>query len=153
MFNPALFTLTFLRRRFIRRVSEWYFAAVMTAIGIILLDGNTFDLQPYALIRDYADQTTWALWLTFIGSARLVVLLINGGLRRGSPHLRIILASVSSLIWLTFFVCTAIATTTPLMLGPFLAGATIFDLINCYRAAQDARREDDESGVRHGQPG
>lgn len=146
-----LFTINIntVQHRFHRRLCEWYLACVMLSAGIVLLFSGTFELPPYEIVRKIANQQTWAVLLTTLGGLRVMVLVANGAIRRGSPHMRAVLALLSAVLW-AFLLAGLLAFNIPLLLGPFLAWAIFYDGANSYRAAQDAREEDDAGGVKNG---
>lgn len=145
-----IFTLDLvtIKHRLHRRLCEWHLAVVMMLSGLALMVGDTFLLEPFAVVRQIASQDTWAWTLFIVGFLRFGVLFVNGAIERGSPHLRSGLASISTLLW-SVMLAGLLAFKTPLLIGPFLAAAVIFDLVNAFRAAQDARVED-EGGVVNG---
>jgi hypothetical protein len=99
-----------------------------------------------------AAQPIWAILMAVTALARFAVLVINGKLARGSPHLRSGLAFVSAVIW-SFLFAGLLTFHKPLLLGPFMISAIVFEAANSYRAAQDARKEDDAVGVENGTSG
>lgn len=126
-------------------------AFVTFLVGVLFLASpSTLDLPPYEVVSRIATPFTWGVILTLVGMARLLVLYINGAWSK-SPHLRWLLASASAVIW-AFMFAGLTAFSTPLQIGPFIAGAVFVDLINAFRAAQDARVED-ESGAKNGSTG
>lgn len=142
-------TQTFTAHRFNRRLSEWHLAAVMLAIGLVLSLGDTFSLPPYEVVRRIAGQETWASFMTLLGAARVAALVVNGAWPRITAHARYVLASVSACTW-ALMLAGLLAFAMPLMVGPFLAGAAIVELISAFRAAQDARRADETCGAGNG---
>lgn len=152
LFALKINTVAALQHRFHRRLSEWHMAVVMLSTGIMLLDASTFDRPPFELVKQIADQQTWAITMAAVGGARLAVLIVNGSLHRGSPHLRAFLAFVSALIW-SGMLAGLWSFGTALLVGPFLAAAVLVEWVALYRAAQDAREEDDRRGGGNGNPG
>jgi hypothetical protein len=144
-----LFTINVVQHRFHKRMCEWYMACVMFSAGLIILLGTTFDLPQYEMVRKIASQHTWGSFMVILGAARIGVLAVNGALRRGSPHLRSGLSLISAVLW-SFLLAGLLAFDVPLIIGAFLAWAIVFDAANSYRAAQDARKEDDAGGVSNG---
>lgn len=146
----TLFALTFtsgaVAHRVNRRLSEWHLAIVMLLVGIVIEAGNTFALAPYEVVRQMADQSTWAMVMIAVGGGRLAVLIVNGALPRCTGHLRYTLASASAVVW-AIMLAGLLSFGTPLMVGPFLAMAVVVDLVSAFRAAQDARLIDEESGA------
>lgn len=137
-----------------RRLSEWHVAAVTLAAGVMLMSESTFALQPYAFAAQVAPQGVWAWTLVMLGAVRLGALAVNGALPHGSPHLRSGLASASAVIW-AVLLAGFLAYHTVLVIEAFIAGTVAVDIISAYRAAQDARREDDRrhaAGPRDGNP-
>jgi hypothetical protein len=134
--------------RFNWRLSEWHLAGVMLAVGIMLQSSQTFGLPPYEVVRQIAEQDVWSWTMILIGMGRLVALVVNGHAPRASGHARYVLASMSAFTW-ALLLAALLSFNTPLMLGPFLAAATVVDLITAFRAAQDAREADETKGERN----
>ena len=131
--------------KFRERVAEWHSALAMFSIGIILLmEGETFALAPYSEIQNIATESTWGTICAGLGGLRLAILGVNGAMWR-SPHLRAVCAGLSALVWSNFLTGYLSSHTPTLMLG-MVSAALLFDLYNSYRAAQDARQEDDKRG-------
>lgn len=131
-------------KRFRVRSLEWFLALAMLLVGLELLrPTDTFDLLPYIYLRRLATETAWAWTCTAIGTARLLLLAINGALPRGSPHLRAALSATSMLVWGSLAAGYAAARFPTLMLA-FTIPATAFEFVNIYRAGGDASVEDKE---------
>lgn len=134
--------------RFRVRSLEWFLALAMLLVGLELLrTGATFDLTPYVYLRGLAAENTWGWGCVILGGVRLVLLTVNGALPRGSPHLRAGLSGISMLVWGNLAAGYAASLFPTLMLS-FVVPATLFEFLNVYRAAKDARAED--TGPRHG---
>lgn len=150
MMRHFALTIAGMNRRLDRRLSEWANAVAMVLAGLILMFGTTFELPPYeVVIGRIAGQTTWGWALIAVGLARLVVLTVNGALPRGSPHLRSGLSSLSAIIW-SVLLAGFLALEPTVLVSAFLAAALGADLVNAFRAAQDARLEDDQCGAANG---
>lgn len=139
-----------IHHRFNRRMVEWYLAFVMFLCGLSLMLGPTFEMAPYVVVKTMAVQEVWSVLMTAIGGVRLVVLIVNGALERGSPHLRSLLAFLSAIIWSGLV--WGMWSFTPTLLGPFLVTAVLFEGVNVYRTAREARSEDDVKGSSNGKP-
>jgi hypothetical protein len=134
------------RHRFEHRLAEWHLAATMFLCGLTLLSpGMTFDLEPYYVIRQVASQEVWGWALILTGGLRLLVLAVNGALPRGSPHLRAGFAFIAAPMW-SVLLAGFWTYHVPLLVTSFLVAAVVTEMVNAYRAAQDARAEDDKCG-------
>lgn len=124
------------------RVTDWLLSAILFCWGLTLfsIHPTVWDLPIYDGLNDIAAQNTWASVATVIGLARLVALFINGTVRR-SPHLRLIGAVLSGLIWLQVSMSLMFSdmSTAAAAIYPWLALA---DAFNGYRAAKDAGTAD-----------
>ena len=128
---------------FFPRLSEWTASAVIAALGWMLMANP--DLMAsgtgrgYVLMLTIAEQPTWAKALVIFGTARLIVLLINGAWRR-SPLARAISAFLACFLW------TQIATSFAPTFGfafTMAAGLLGMEVVNTFRAMRDARIVDD----------
>lgn len=146
LFTLDVVTRQAIRHRFDRRVAEWHMAGAMTAAGGALLAGVSYGLPRYEIAGLSADEATWGWALLSIGLARLTVLAVNGSLRRGSPHLRWALAAASGVLWSFMLAALLLSAAGTKALAPFLLAHMAVETVNAFRAAQDARREDDHNG-------
>ena len=137
-----------IQHRFDKRLSEWNLAIAMTAIGIILLlQPQTFSLAPYAVIKMLFAEEVWGIICLTVGVLRLAVLVVNGSLKRGSPHLRAAFSFISIFIWSMLLAGYLGSHLPSLMIA--MTGAAIFtEFITVYRTAGQSGREDDR--VRNG---
>lgn len=134
--------LIFISERFHKRGLEWFLAAVMAFAGVILLvQGETFALSPYAFIKEIAAEETWGFAMAMIGGIRIIALMVNGVLPRGVPHVRVVMSLVSLIVWSEFAIGYLTARVPSLMIA-FTVPACLFEMINAYRAATDAKVED-----------
>lgn len=130
------------------RRSEWALAAIL-ALGwgfVLLLPANTFDGSiAYSAMADWAREETWGRTCIAIGSARLMVLYINGRWRRCS-HARMVLAGLSAFVWftVTLGLIRAGATVPGLVIYPIFF---IMELHTVYEAGSDARVADEKHRV------
>lgn len=135
-------TRLYVADRFYARGLEWYLGTAMLVAGLeLLLLGDTFSLSPYAFIRQIAGEDTWGSIFLLVGGMRLIALLFNGLLPHGTPHLRVLMALVSMLIWSELAIGYAVARIPSLMIA-FVVPAALFEFVNVYRAARDASLED-----------
>lgn len=129
-------------KAFFPRLSEWTAAFALFAIGWTLSANPelmaTTKTQAYSLMLMIAPQDKWASALIAFATLRLLVLLINGSIRR-SPHLRAVLA---------FFSCFPLALISLSFVSTFGIGMALawtvlgMDMINILRAAGDAKTAD-----------
>lgn len=152
LFTLNVTTAATMRHRFHRRLSEWHLALLMFVTGLVLASTDAFVLESFAAIEQIATQPIWSTTMASIGGLRIAVLTVNGALGRRSPHLRALLAFISIIIW-SFLLAGLVQSSTPLLIGPFIAMAIAVDMINAFRASQDARREDDANGGANGLSG
>jgi len=123
---------------FFPRLSEWYCATMLTALGWVLIVNETL-MQPdkpgYKLMLAIAPQDAWGPVMMAFGMGRLIVLFINGAWRR-SPHARGIAAFVFCFFW--YQIATSF---WPIMGYVFVlsAGLFVLDFVNLVRAFGDAR--------------
>lgn len=152
MYNPYTLTATF-RHRIHMRLAEWHLAFAMLVSGIVLLSGgDTFALDPYAVIRSIASEDTWGWFLLGVGGLRVAVLTINGTLPRGSPHLRATLSGISAVIWSVLF-SGYLTSHVPSLMIAVTGAAILTEFVNIIRAAGSARLEDEKiKGRKNGHP-
>jgi hypothetical protein len=124
---------------FFPRLSEWYTAGVLMALGVMLSSNPDLmassKTSAYELMLLIANQDTWAWIMKGFAFFRLTVLFINGSWRR-SPHLR------SATAFLSLFFWTQITLSFAPIFGyafVFACGHLVLDLANSIRAARDAR--------------
>jgi len=124
---------------FFPRLSEWSCAVVVFLIGYVLSINvdlmATSKSQAYDLMQMVGTQRQWAVGMMSFGGARLLVLLINGAIKR-SPYLRATMAFFSC-----FPLCLIALSFAPI-LGISIVFASVFlgtEMINILRAARDAR--------------
>lgn len=106
--------------------------------------GDTLAAFPaYDLLEARAPENTWALTLILIGIMRMVALIINGRLPRGSPVARGFAAFLGALVWSQFF---AAFLDFSWRTGAPSGGLTVYfvlcvaDVFSCGRAGWDAVR-------------
>lgn len=142
--------IRFMVPRFEHRLLEWYLGFSMFLGGIYLILARTiFELAPYALIRQIASEPLWGQVLLICGGLRLVCLTFNGILPHGTPHLRVILALVSIVVWSQLAI-GYLASRVPTLMIAFTIPAVFFEIVIAYRAAKDASVEDVSPGKSHG---
>jgi len=130
------------------RQLEWWLAVAMVMAGLVLAHPvATFELAPYARLREIAPEDTWAAICLWLGLIRLLVLGINGSLPRGSPHMRAILSILCGAVWVQFGMAYFEAG-FPTLLFAFIPLAALTEISNVWRAAGAARREDDVVAAR-----
>lgn len=124
---------------FFPRLSEWWAASVMFALGWMLAANPDLMASSPARIYDamlsIAPQTTWSSSLIIFACLRLTVLLINGAWRR-SPHLRALSAFLSCFLWTQITLSFATSLDFSFVLACGWLGT---DMINIMRAMRDAR--------------
>ena len=132
---------------FFPRWAEWAAASVLLCIGLMLSINTDLMVSSvangygkgYAMLLAIAGQSVWATTLTVFGSARILILLINGAWRR-SPVARAATAFLSCFFW-TILVLSF----QPTFGFAFVmaCGWLLTDLVNIMRAARDARTVND----------
>lgn len=122
------------------KIDEWIFALVLFTWGLRMTGTPFLESGSYAVLRDLADQGTWAIICLSLGGARLAVLFINGAWR-ASPHVRAALSFVSLIFWLAvcFSFIAAGALGTGLTVYPLFV---VFEGWAAWRAVTDAARAD-----------
>ncbi len=82
------------------RVAEWFMGAVLSGMGLgLAFQPSIFTANPF--FKDFlrvGSAHVWAGGLILIGVGRLAALFINGAWRR-SPHLRLVMAFLSTFVW------------------------------------------------------
>lgn len=130
------------------RWPEWVMLWPCFGMWIALqVDVDMFDKSAsFTYLARYANESTWATVLGFLGVLRLFALTVNGTFDgfAFSPHIRAFSALVGVLIWSRFSLGILMAAVTS-------AGAAsgviawslpvIIELVNTYRAWSDVRRE------------
>lgn len=127
---------------FRQRASEWMLAGIMFTMGWVLLQPYDMFANPsYAGLAQIAPQLHWGLLCAALGGFRLIALWINGSWR-ATPHLRSILAFVSSVFWfqLVLGIIASPALSTNVAIFPWLLAT---DIYCAFRAAVDARVSDE----------
>lgn len=128
---------------FFPRLSEWIAASMLLAIGVMLLLNpdqlQTPGVRAYGLMLSIMDQESWSNSYIAFSMVRLVVLLVNGALRR-SPHLRALSAFLSCLPW-TLLVLSFSQTFGFAFI--MACGWLAMDMVNILRAMRDARTVDE----------
>ena len=132
-------------RKFPGRAAEWLTAAIITSMGVAFAGWpRMFVTSDYLTeLRDFAPQSFWAVSLLLIGFVRLSALFINGSWRR-SPHVRVVGAILSVLVWakiLDGFVHLG-RPSPALAIYPWLA---LIDFYSVFRASADARLADEQA--------
>lgn len=132
------------------RQLEWFLAAAMLIGGWILSwPEQTFAIQPYTRMSEFAAEETWARICYWLGGLRLLVLAVNGSMPRGSPHIRaafcVLCGAVWVMLWLGYY-----RSGFPTFMLAFVTCAAIGEVSNLVRAARDARQEDDGKSVEGG---
>lgn len=147
---PLTVLLSHGRAKFHVRMAEWMLGFAMFGAGLQLARPlETFALGPYVYIRQIADEQSWAIAFILIGALRLLVLIINGSMPRGSPHLRGSFAAVCGVIWALLAV-EVFASGVPSLLFPFCSVFLVAEFINTFRAFSEAGSEDAGGGNARG---
>lgn len=132
---------------FFPRLAEWVAAGVLLALGLML--SFNADLMAkamaagegggYAFLLTIAGQGVWATTLTVFGTARMLILLINGAWRK-SPVARAVTAFLSCFFWTQI-----VLSFQPTFGFAFVmaCGWLLTDIVNIMRAARDARTVND----------
>lgn len=128
------------RQHFPARYSEWFLASILLTIGLLLLrPENIFAQSPaYVGLARIANQTTWG-WFCFVfGALRIVALIVNGSWVPSSYHLRAFTAFISCFFWFQFTL-GLMATGNPTLMLATAPWLFLSDMVNCHRAASEAR--------------
>lgn len=133
-----------LKHRFHLRMAEWANALAMLLCGVILLQPDaTFDLLPYTSIREMLDEEAWGRIMSWLGGVRLLVLSVNGALRRGSPHMRWILSVLACVVW-TFLLAGYLNSHQPSLMIAMTGTAMCAEFVNIARTAAAALNENEK---------
>lgn len=136
------------------RAVEYLLAWLMMVWGFALaLPGDILSRSPqYVYLIAVAPESAWAAFSLTVGFLRLVALVINGGMPRGTPIMRFIGAGFGCSFWIVLGVLywTAIRNgSPPFPAVGFFAVFFFFEGYSCYRCAQDfsraSVRTDDQS--------
>lgn len=129
------------------RCAEWTLGAITLGWGWALLQpGDTFAVSTYDTMRGWMSEEWWTVFFLIGGSARLIMLTINGHWRK-SPHLRMVAAATTFWVWVFLAIGFALAGTN----SPGAFTYSIFalaELINVFRAARDAGFNDELAALR-----
>ncbi|WP_061930077.1 hypothetical protein [Aureimonas sp. AU22] len=127
------------RKTFDTRVSEWALAAILFLWSVVLhLNPKLFQEGPsYVKMADLMPQHSWAILCLMAGGGRLIILLVNGLLRR-SPHLRCLGSFVSCFFWFQILIGLMQSGTyaTGLAVYPVLLALECYHTIRCARLAR-----------------
>lgn len=143
---------TSLRHSFEARASEWALSAVLFLWGVVLHQNPThFETNPaFSGAAMMASQLTWELGCLVVGGGRLLILGMNGTVRR-SPHLRALMAFVSCFFWMqvSLGILMSGVGSTGLAVYPILL---LLDSYNVIRASREAGTLDHvyKRAARHG---
>jgi hypothetical protein len=106
--------------------------------GVVLHQApDLFDTNAaFAGLKQMARQSTWELGCLVVGGGRLVILGLNGTVRR-SPHLRAIAAFITTFFWVQIAIGIMMSGvgSTGLAVYPILA---LLDTYNVIRASREA---------------
>jgi hypothetical protein len=126
------------RLRFRERISEWMCAYIIFCSGLIFLEPSvTFHTPTYIPLARIASEDVWGWVCLIVGSARIIVLFING-LWLPSYRLRSALAVLSTIFWIQLALGAVFFNTQGL--GAAIFPALLFgDLYAAYKALVDYR--------------
>jgi drug/metabolite transporter (DMT)-like permease len=126
------------------RAIEWYSACVMVAWGVTFaLPGNLLSKPDFVGFHRYTtSDALLACVFSFMGSAGLIALYINGRWPRG-PLIRIARGAFGAVAWALIayaFYDAAQINNLPIGTGPLVyALLALFEFVSIYRAAYDVR--------------
>ena len=127
---------------FFPRLSGWGAAGVTVFIGWRLMQDPTFmqnAARGYGIMLEVAPQGVWAFWFIVLGGVRLMILLVNGAIKR-SPWWRAFSAGFSCFLWTCVWLSMKeVQGLTFCMVSGYLW----MDFMNILRTMQDARTVDD----------
>jgi hypothetical protein len=129
------------------RVAEWFMGGVLSAMGVgILLQPTIFTANPvFAEFPRVAGPPEWGLGLLVVGVCRLATLTINGAWRK-SPHLRMVMAGLSMLVWYQMSALSWEANTPNLNVVIYPA-MLLLEIYCVYFAACDAGLSDEAAKI------
>lgn len=122
------------------RLAEWMMTAWTINFGWSLLSGKTFDNPSFAILQAWASIEAWTLFCLAGGTARLVLLIANGGWKK-SPHFRVCAAFCTFWLWLAIAKGIELADTGSTGVGAYTIAA-LGELISMYRALKEAAWND-----------
>lgn len=125
------------------RLAEWMLAIAIFNWGwVLLLPAPIFDLPQLVPLRNIAPQWAWGTALLLVGSARILILIINGGWRR-QAHGRMFAAMLSGFAWLqiTLGILNSGIIAPGALIYPLFLGAEFYLI---HRCATEARVADEE---------
>lgn len=138
---------------FVIRASEWVMLWPAFGLWAVLhLDPDMFSTSPsFAVLADWADESTWALIIAGCGLARLFALTINGTFRGFvfSPHIRAAASLIGAAVWsqvsLGFLMAWLTAGGAP---SGAIAWSTMvmLEIINTHRSWADVGKQGMEIG-------
>lgn len=129
------------------RLTEWLMVYPAIGMGIVLLyQPDLFSTsRAFDQIAQWADQSTWALFVLVCAMSRLVALTVNGTFAGFpySPHMRLVASFIGIAFWSQF--CLGL-TTAALLVGSSWTGPVVYstlclgELLNFYRSWSDIAR-------------
>lgn len=125
---------------------EWLTTGFLLVWAYTLLTGDTFEGPSYRELARVAGQEVWGWACALGGTARLVILWINGAWRK-SPHLRSAAAFLSCFFWFLLALGFAMAGTHSTGTGMY-ALILVADAFNSARASREAGYVDTSTGTR-----
>ena len=135
--GPALWLR--LRHRFNARVNEWMLSLITLGWGLTLFSPVLlFERPAFSVFRTtFGHEYTLGSIMVFLGLLRLAGLFINGARRRVTPWIRVASAFAGAGVWFLISTSFALSSTFSTWIAVYPA-FVVFELINAYRAAQDA---------------
>lgn len=128
------------------RRSEWINSCVMIGWGVVVLLDNRPLTGAWHILGQLMPEIFWALMLMTVGAIRLLALLVNGTFPktwygRVSPHVRVGMSLLSSLVWLQLVIATIGSPVLTTGLVAYL-GYLVSDALNTLSSAAEARELD-----------
>lgn len=117
---------------------EWFFATTLLILGaVLLLPVDTFPSSPsYDMLAWWGSEDAWGMWFLVAGTARLIIIIINGVWWR-TAFLRAISAFYSLFFW--FSVSLGFLLANPATWGGYLFAAIfVYEVSNMKIAATEA---------------
>lgn len=135
------------------RIASWFMATMMFGIGIVLtINPTALTATPnapvyFARMLEWGDQSVWRAIFLIIGTSKVMALVINGSFPGiwWTPHLRMVMAGLSSVVWMQVAISVA-WTQNPTLGAVVYPMIFIMELYNTWRASRETRTADHHGG-------
>lgn len=135
---------TGVKKHFHIRATEWVMLFPTVVLGLVLLFQSTmFDTGPsFSVIKGWADEKTWALFVLLCAALRTGALAVNGTFQGFgvSPHMRLSASFAGALFWSQFglgFVVAALTGQATWLAPLFIATFCLMEVLNIVRSWTD----------------